>query len=317
MFRRWSEIFAGGERAEAKKRLKALGFSEACIPRLFEVYRGVPWLGGVWGELIERLASTSVPERATMRLHDLLLHHALEIGEIPPPRFIDLIVPLLAGSSKAYLHLQRHPDALLRAWRADPSRPLRREAMEEACALIAAAEDFASLCEGLRRYRNEVFFWIALRDLSVGADIRETMGELSDLADVLLATAVGGCVRLLGVPAPPVVLALGKLGGRELNFSSDIDLLFLYEAASPQRASAARQQEIYTRLCETIVRALQQPTEAGFCFRVDLDLRPDGRNGPLVNTLPAALTYYENWGATWERVALLKARPVAGDLAGG
>ena len=113
-----------------------------------------------------------------------------------------------------------------------------------------------------------------------------------------------------------VVLAMGKLGGGELNFSSDVDVMYLYEADAGSSSGGARgtlEARAYcTRLAELITRALQEVTGAGFAFRVDLRLRPDGVNGPIANALGNALLYYESYGQTWERTALIQARPIAG-----
>src|SRR6185436_16611330 len=120
-----------------------------------------------------------------------------------------------------------------------------------------------------------------------------------------------------GAPLGFCVLGMGKLGGGELNFSSDIDLVYVYgdgggeSAGGPRGTLSAR--EFMSRLAEEVTRALHQATDDGFVFRVDLRLRPEGTNGPIVNSIANALLYYESWGQTWERAAYLKARPVAGD----
>ena len=110
------------------------------------------------------------------------------------------------------------------------------------------------------------------------------------------------------------VLGLGKLGGRELNYSSDIDLILLYDPASPAAPAPDRAQSLFGRLARDLVRILDERTGDGYVFRTDLRLRPDPRSTPLAISVPAALTYYETVGQNWERAALIKARPVAGDL---
>jgi glutamate-ammonia-ligase adenylyltransferase len=118
------------------------------------------------------------------------------------------------------------------------------------------------------------------------------------------------------VPIPFVVLGMGKLGGEELNFSSDVDLVYVY-AGDGEHPSGRTAREFFVRLGEEVTRAIAEPTGDGFCFRVDLRLRPGGGQGPLAVSIPAALDHYEGWGETWERAAWLKARPVAGDRALG
>ena len=111
---------------------------------------------------------------------------------------------------------------------------------------------------------------------------------------------------------------MGKLGGRELNFSSDIDLVYLFDGGQSQSSGGPRGAlggaVFATRMAELVTRVLSEVSDEGFVFRVDLRLRPEGQNGPIVNSLAAAIVYYESLGQTWERAAMLKARPVAGDL---
>src|SRR3972149_7010468 len=119
-----------------------------------------------------------------------------------------------------------------------------------------------------------------------------------------------------------VVRGMGKLGGRELNFSSDIDLQYLH--ASDEEANEAgpavdgpnriNREAFFVKLAELITRAMGEITEGGFVFRTDLRLRPHGKSGKITNSLRGAEIYYESWGDTWERAALIKASPLAGDL---
>ncbi|MFQ5901413.1 MAG: bifunctional [glutamate--ammonia ligase]-adenylyl-L-tyrosine phosphorylase/[glutamate--ammonia-ligase] adenylyltransferase, partial [Thermodesulfobacteriota bacterium] len=123
-----------------------------------------------------------------------------------------------------------------------------------------------------------------------------------------------------------VVMGMGKLGGGELNFSSDIDILYIYSSDNGETEGVAKNGRItgridlhtfYIKLSRTITRLVSDITEDGFCFRVDLDLRPEGRNGDMANSMRSAEIYYESWGETWERSALIKARPVAGSISLG
>ena len=121
------------------------------------------------------------------------------------------------------------------------------------------------------------------------------------------------------IGAPFVVIGMGKLGGRELNAGSDIDLLLFYETDDGEvvkdgDATEHTLHEHFTRVAQRFVATLDDATEDGIVWRVDLRLRPEGTRGPLVNALAAAERYYETWGRTWERAALVRARPVAGDL---
>jgi glutamate-ammonia-ligase adenylyltransferase len=149
---------------------------------------------------------------------------------------------------------------------------------------------------------------IAARDLA-GRPFAESPGELSDLADRCLTAAVECAARETGVAAPTLV-ALGKLGGRELNFSSDVDVMFLYEPP-PDREELAHNRDVAQSVLR-IKSNLEAPSEDGFGYRVDLDLRPEGRSGALANSVSAALYYYETFGEEWERQMLIRARWVAG-----
>lgn len=153
---------------------------------------------------------------------------------------------------------------------------------------------------------------ISARDL-LDRPFEQSLGELSDLADGCLGAALERASLDTGAPTP-ALFALGKLGGRELNFASDVDLIFVHDAASPD-TDATRAQAL-SRLVQTFRRELEDATEDGFAYRVDLDLRPEGRQGVLVNSLDAALAYYETFGADWERQALIRLRHVAGPSVG-
>jgi glutamate-ammonia-ligase adenylyltransferase len=147
--------------------------------------------------------------------------------------------------------------------------------------------------------------------------------ELGALASVCLDRASAAAVAELAARhGPPLtddgrrcrhaVIGMGKLGGEELNFSSDIDVIFLYESDAGA-AGALSLHEFFSKAAERAVRAISDVTADGICFRVDLRLRPEGTQGPITNSLPALERYYETWGRPWERQAWIKARPVAGD----
>ncbi|HUI45487.1 MAG TPA: bifunctional [glutamate--ammonia ligase]-adenylyl-L-tyrosine phosphorylase/[glutamate--ammonia-ligase] adenylyltransferase [Nitrospirota bacterium] len=189
----------------------------------------------------------------------------------------------------------------------------------------------------LRLFRKQEMLKIGLRDLLEKADLQETITDLSDLAEVSLQAAFERANRELlmryGKPMVEIpgdmpeaagfaVIAMGKLGGRELNFSSDVDLMYVYTAdgetegiRSPDGTVSNRitNHQYFIKLAEKINAAIGEKTEDGFVFRVDLRLRPEGQRGPLAQSLGGYEIYYESWGKAWERSALIKARPVAGD----
>ncbi|MBI2192551.1 MAG: bifunctional [glutamate--ammonia ligase]-adenylyl-L-tyrosine phosphorylase/[glutamate--ammonia-ligase] adenylyltransferase [Planctomycetes bacterium] len=181
----------------------------------------------------------------------------------------------------------------------------------------------------LRRFKRLEMLRIGFADIVRESPLERVTADLSNVADAALETSYRcGLERLhseWGVPrqadgqeAGMAILALGKLGGRELNYSSDIDILFLYssdgevEAAPGARRRGLTNQEFFDRLAEEIIRWIAEPTEGGFVFRVDTRLRPDGQSGPLTRGLASALNYYATAARMWERQALIKARCAAG-----
>jgi [glutamine synthetase] adenylyltransferase / [glutamine synthetase]-adenylyl-L-tyrosine phosphorylase len=306
------------------------------------------WPDGAAQEaLLRTLNAASDPDRA--------LAAALEVAEAlarrrptgratwQEPRWLE-VVTTLAGASRAFhAALRRRPRLAdrLRAERfldrAKPRHHLDADLQRALHPLDPAAEDaLPRLQRALRRIRLREMARIAFRDVSGRADVKTVAAEIADLAAACLDAAAAflhaGLVARHGMPplgeagradasAPGfAVLGMGKLGGRELNFSSDIDVIYVYAAdgeteGGPGGTLAAF--AFHARLAERLAKALGEVTEDGFVFRVDADLRPEGRSGPLVNSVRAFELYYETFGRTWERQALLKAVPVAGDEATG
>lgn len=203
--------------------------------------------------------------------------------------------------------------------------------------LIADEDDHASLKKGLRNYKAQEILRIGARDLCGLAELEEVTEELSALAAATLHRAFEvSNTRLQAEYGHPLletdgdtakeaeftILGMGKFGGCELNFSSDIDLIYFYSSDrgettgidDPVRGQRNRisLHKYFVKLSELITQAIGQATEDGFVFRVDLRLRPEGNNGEMANSLAAGETYYESWGQSWERSAMLKARAVAG-----
>ncbi|HEY5905506.1 MAG TPA: DUF294 nucleotidyltransferase-like domain-containing protein [Actinomycetota bacterium] len=155
---------------------------------------------------------------------------------------------------------------------------------------------------GLRRFRRRAMLRVAARDLA-GATLDEVVDEISAIADACIAEAI----ELVPDTRDLAVVALGKLGGSELNYASDVDLLFLHRDPGPGAQATAE------RAVALVTAMLAEPTADGLALRVDVALRPGGRAGALSRSLEATLAYYERESATWERQAMIKARPVAGD----
>lgn len=198
---------------------------------------------------------------------------------------------------------------------------------------LEAAEDEAAMQAAIRRFRRARMAGIVWRDLTrpAGVDMWATAAAVSRLAEVCLEGALTWLERFLeprwGRPAPRrdgseqrlVVLGMGKLGAGELNLSSDIDLIFAFPEKGETQGGrkSLEHQEYFTRLGQRLIGALDAVTADGFAFRVDMRLRPLGDGGPLVGSFNSLSSYYQDQGREWERYAMLKARPVAGDLDAG
>ena len=189
--------------------------------------------------------------------------------------------------------------------------------------------DSIELGGALRRFRRREMVRIGIRDLAGWAALEETLCDLSMLAEACLNEVVrllhlwasrelGEPVGENGAPQQLVVLGMGKLGARELNFSSDIDLILAFPQAGHTRSERPiSNEEFFTRLGRGLVEVMGAVNAEGFVFRTDLRLRPFGEAGPLAMSFAAMEAYYQHHAREWERYAMVKARPVAGDLAAG
>jgi [glutamine synthetase] adenylyltransferase / [glutamine synthetase]-adenylyl-L-tyrosine phosphorylase len=201
-----------------------------------------------------------------------------------------------------------------------------------------AGEEFQSknIFSALRKFKKREYIRIGLRDLLGKVEFQETVEDISNLADVCLQAAYEHADRELrkkfGTPVYQdanedwiesefAILGMGKLGGSELNYSSDIDLIYIYTSSQGETRPAEEgdtslrsisNHEYFTKLALEISKSLNEITSDGNVFRVDLELRPDGKSGEIVNSLTSSEVYYESWGRTWERQALIKARVSAG-----
>jgi len=237
----------------------------------------------------------------------------------------------------AIIALADHAPSLVALAHADPlllhdvlERPLGRGDTESSMrahflAVTRELEEGPELERTLRRLRHRAVVRIALREIERLADVDETSAEMAALAAAVIDAAYFACRRTFerkhgairdarGHRVPFVVLGMGKLGGGELNLGSDVDLIYLYGTDDGSVADeSCSVHEAFRRIAVGITRMLAEPTEDGFCFRVDLRLRPEGSSGPLVNAFASAERYYESFGRMWERAAMLRARPVAGE----
>lgn len=258
------------------------------------------------------------------------------------------VLSTLCGSAPFFVPtLVRHPDWLFALADEDFATPRRRTEYEAALTSQLAGTSAADHVLALRQFKYYELARITVRELStdlVPVDrVAETLTELSHLADALLSAALTlaasrirkqyGSPRWIDTSGPActgrfAVLGMGKLGAEELNYSSDVDLIYVFESPDRRTADADTDlqrggpsglspAEYFTRLAQEFGRVVTEPTAEGFLYRIDLDLRPEGTKGPLVVSGDTLMEYHECWAATWEKAAYMKARPIAGDIALG
>jgi [glutamine synthetase] adenylyltransferase / [glutamine synthetase]-adenylyl-L-tyrosine phosphorylase len=224
---------------------------------------------------------------------------------------------LIAVSSICATRIVQNPDLLL--WLSQPEICGQgRDHIEMANELYRMAGDdvAANNFQILRRWKNKEMTRIALRELADAAALEETTVELSQLAEICVREVFAHWnAKLREFPGSPAadfaVLALGKLGGRELNHSSDVDLIFLY-GEEGELSPRLSYHQWFNRLAEKILETFSTRDPEGALFRIDLRLRPEGSAGPLARSLESMENYYAGFGETWERIALIKARGIAG-----
>lgn len=206
-------------------------------------------------------------------------------------------------------------------------QPVARDLLvEEIVGEVRTMREAEDVMAALRRYKQRETMRIAYGDIVRGLNVSHVARQISFLADAIVEAALKFARRDLeekwGVPTTPdgeraqfVVLALGKLGGIELNYSSDIDLILMYdqEGQTSGRRNVSNQ-EFFDRLTRDVLKLLAEPTDLGTAYRVDLRLRPEGSHGPICMGYDAMVTYYDVKGRTWERQSFVKARSIAGDI---
>ena len=278
----------------------------------------------------------SAPDQAEQRLADWLTGLAPEQAAA----IDDLVVrfplagTILFGIAEAspYLFDSVRADAarLIRLLDCEPE-PYLAQLIEGACRDVSEASSEADVMQLLRRMKSEAALLIALCDIGGVWPVMQVTAALTDLAVASVQSVLRFLLRqeaARGRLAPPdpdqpedssglIVLAMGKMGAGELNYSSDIDLIVFFDPAAPTLAPDIEPQPFFVRVTQGLSRLLQQRTGDGYVFRVDLRLRPDPSSTPVAISTAAALHYYEREGRTWERAAMIKARACAGDAGAG
>lgn len=300
--------------------------------------QGIARLGEAGRPLTDHLAATADPDAALaglLRLSDALDEHEPGAGPAMLAELADdegtamRVCCVLGASAALTTHLVRHPEH----WRelTDPTlgstRPAAYAVREGMLAAVGAdhrdATPVSSLpdaeaVDALRVEYRRVLLRLAARDLAHHVGLDDVAAEISDLAAATLEAALAVARARVGEAAATArlaVVAMGKCGGHELNYISDVDVVYVYEPADGADEGAALRAA--TQLASQLMRVCSDHTREGTIWPVDANLRPEGSQGPLVRTLASHRGYYEKWAKTWEFQALLKARPVAGDPALG
>jgi glutamate-ammonia-ligase adenylyltransferase len=321
-FRPLLEAFAGTGPLPveaAEERLAAFGFLDVVHTRaaLTELTTGLTRRSRLMAQLfpllLEWLSESPDPDLGLLQLRRLAEGRArsgaLAITFRESPGAAERVCRLLGSSRVVGDALRRHPefvpsladDGLL-------AEEKSREALvAEALGTLAWRDDEEARREGLRRFKRRELLRIAARDLLGFASVEGVGRELAALAEA----CVEATVRWLEPSLPFAVIGMGRLGGRELSYASDIDVLFVYGGSGPADFDVA--EKIATR----VVKEIGATTAEGQTFRIDANLRPEGKQGPLARSLAGYRSYYERWALPWEFQSLLKARPIAGDAALG
>ncbi len=245
----------------------------------------------------------------------------------PPVRA--LLLGLADGSPYLWELASADPARLAGLLESDPDVRLD-VIVADAVTAIASTADEAQVMSSLRRMKAEASLLIALADIGGVWPVMRVTAALTELADAAVGAAVrhlleraAGEGKLRPTGAVPeagsgyIVLAMGKMGAGELNYSSDIDLIVFYDASAPAFVAGTEPAPFYVRITRGLVKLLQERTADGYVFRTDLRLRPDPGSTQIAVSTAAALDYYESIGRNWERAAMIKARACAGDIAAG
>jgi len=290
-------------------------------------------LASLCDRLAELLPGVSDPDRVLRSIERLVgaVRSPLSTGTLfqRDPRSLEILVQLFSASPYLAELVILDPESWEQV-RVGEGRPESRRTLSAALmaetALLAEPD---GVMRALRRFKRRETLRIAYGDIVVSQRLETVTAQISHVADCVVEAAVAAAVarleRLRGIPRGPTgeravvtVIALGKLGGGELNYSSDIDLVFVHSAdgrvEGPKPCSNA---EFFTRVVQETVRLIAEPTDLGIAYRVDLRLRPHGAQGAASLAQDELLQYYDDHGRTWERQAWVKARCVAGDAALG
>ncbi|WP_042369999.1 bifunctional [glutamine synthetase] adenylyltransferase/[glutamine synthetase]-adenylyl-L-tyrosine phosphorylase [Streptacidiphilus neutrinimicus] len=317
----------GSRRSSPVGRLVRRGFTdpETAAARLAEPALAAHAADSV---LLDALAATADPDQALKGLAGLVEacgdeaeRHALLDTLTTAKPLRDRLLGVLGASAALGEHLARHPHDWheLVTFELHDIHPGPEEFIRRLYQHIWEEQPGIPRADALRTGYRRLLLSIAARDLTGTADLGQTAAELADLAGATLQAALDIAAEEDPDAARAcrlAVIAMGKCGGRELNYVSDVDVVFVAEprdTADHEPGDSDAALKAATRLASRMMRLCSDSTREGTIWQVDANLRPEGKNGPLVRTLASHLAYYQRWAKTWEFQALLKARPVAGD----
>jgi glutamate-ammonia-ligase adenylyltransferase len=279
------------------------------------------------GQLDRHLPQTSDPDRVLNNLDRFVTaaRSPLALGALfeRDSEALPTLLAIFSASQNLSEQLIRDPEALELVRITDGQPGPRELLIQEVVAEVTALADERSQLSAIRRIKQRETLRIAYGDVIKRQSVEVVTAQISHLADALVEAALECARRKLadkqpqqadGSPARFAVIALGKLGGQELNYSSDIDLIFVCDNAAGDAKRAAAAADYFERLARHVVKLLSDAADLGAAYRVDLRLRPHGAPGPIVLGLDETLYYYDVHGRTWERQAFVKARAIAGDL---
>ena len=292
-----------------------------------------------WESAVEQSVD---PARARQYGEQLAAAVSEEFFKKISPEQAKVLAALFSGSRAMSELLMAHPEWLSTVEAERLKNPRRLEGLRREVASwlpqLLQQKDYAGLLSKARQFKQREMLRIAARDSARLGNVEQITEEISNVADTALQVVYRVCLDQLGQkhglpyteentgqwqPASFAILGMGKHGGQELNYSSDIDVLFVYSAEGDvfktppakgkQGARTINNHQFFTRLAENIITECTRMTAEGFLFRIDLRLRPEGKSGPLARSLSSYESYYAQWGQTWERMMMIKARCVAGD----
>jgi glutamate-ammonia-ligase adenylyltransferase len=312
-------------RGSASGRFARLGFAEPAVAAAALESGALDGLGAD-EDVLREVAATADPDGALQRIALLLDADADAGGDLPAALAADAalrrrLLGVLGASQALADHLVHVPGGWRLLVAGEDDRPTARDLRRRLLLALGADPDVREPVADdprapdlLRRAYRDAMLPLAARDVADGADVAHVAAELADLAGATLEAALAVARAEVGAAGSCrlAVVAMGKCGGRELNYASDVDVVFVAEPFEghdePRALNAA------AALAAAMMRVCSASTAEGTIWPVDAGLRPEGKAGPLVRSLASHVAYYERWAKTWEFQALLKARPVAGDL---